>query len=274
MKAADGLTNKERGTCENGHPWISKNKVKSPSGQSWKCRICKNIRTEAYRKQKRKYGSMSDYITALKTKSTFGCGHLKTEDNTITYPSGRLVCRQCRDTHDEKRRLNYKPKTPKHLICVYCQHPLPPGRRKYCSTKCQYADDAQGFRGRCIAYDVPYKAVTKRSIWESDNYACQHCGKTCNKASPDWRDRPTIDHVWPLSIIIDGRKSPGHVRSNLQTLCGACNGKKGIRLEREPKMQWALGQKITKAMCRSRKRNSVTKLGSHIHVPQEMGVEK
>lgn len=51
-------------------------------------------------------------------------------------------------------------------------------------------------------------------VWERDNFTCLHCGA---------RRRLTVDHIIPES------KGGTLELSNLQTLCGTCNSKKGDR---------------------------------------------
>lgn len=57
--------------------------------------------------------------------------------------------------------------------------------------------------------DLP---VSARAIFDRDDWTCQHCGTHCNL---------TVDHIVPRSK--GGTDDP----SNLQTLCGSCNSRKG-----------------------------------------------
>lgn len=51
-------------------------------------------------------------------------------------------------------------------------------------------------------------------VWERDDFTCRHCGARRNL---------TVDHVHPE------RKGGGLELTNLQTLCGSCNSRKGAR---------------------------------------------
>ena len=179
MKTTDGLTNEERGTCFRGHPWISQNIFVSGRLKKRKCRLCNNIRLLTYGPRERKRQLPKEF-----REKFFMCGrkngtylnHPKTPENTIIRPNGKTVCRMCYDKRDAKRSPNYgmgrgygghKPKTPDGL-CVFCKSPLPFGRSKYCSTKCQWSDDVSGFLGRAIRYGVLYEQITKRSVFDKD----------------------------------------------------------------------------------------------------------
>lgn len=272
MKVKDGLTNEQRGMCQNGHVWVPENKIVCGTLLKIKCRLCLKVRENKYkpvrnarRRKRRKHDQEHFYLCGYRKGGSFK--HPKTAENTITWPNGTKQCRICYEKWDAARRTGARQVALDH--CVVCEKDLKKDgldgrqqRRKYCSVQCQWRDDASGYRGRCNMYGLRYRYIAKRSVWESDNYVCQHCGKVCDNAASDWRDQPTIDHIWPLSIIIDGQKSPGHVRTNLQTLCGECNhgiGGKGVRLDREPKMLWAVGKNIIKGA----RRTKFLKLGSH-----------
>lgn len=58
-------------------------------------------------------------------------------------------------------------------------------------------------------------ANLRRRVFERDAYRCCHCG--------DWHDL-CVDHIVPES------KGGPTTLDNLQTLCRACNSRKGVRL--------------------------------------------
>jgi transcription elongation factor Elf1 len=83
-----------------------------------------------------------------------------------------------------------------------------------------------GHKGRCEKFGVPYEEVSRKSIFERDDWQCQICGisllhkysKLGDTVDPQ---SPTIDHIIPLSLGAD--VSPGHVEDNLQAACWQCN---------------------------------------------------
>jgi len=61
---------------------------------------------------------------------------------------------------------------------------------------------------------TPIPPEIRWAVWERDNFTCQHCGS---------RKHLAVDHILAES------KGGMMVLSNLQTLCGRCNSKKGAR---------------------------------------------
>ena len=95
---------------------------------------------------------------------------------------------------------------------------------------------------RCRWYDVPFEDFNIHEVFESDNWSCRNCGVSTPKEKRGNReytaenyDTPELDHIWPLSRVVNGIKSPGHVRSNCQCLCRKCNSGKGNSLQSELK---------------------------------------
>ena len=66
-------------------------------------------------------------------------------------------------------------------------------------------------RSRKVRIPVPLRWA----VWERDNFTCRQCGL---------RRELQVDHVVPVS------KGGGTELSNLQTLCGTCNARKGAKM--------------------------------------------
>lgn len=86
------------------------------------------------------------------------------------------------------------------------------------------------YRRRCRYYGVPYdKQVTRRKVFERDNYICQLCGVRCLgvftliDGIPDPLS-PTVDHIIAIS-----KRIKGHTWDNVQCACWSCNVAKGAR---------------------------------------------
>ncbi len=126
-------------------------------------------------------------------------------------------------------------------ICVDCNHYFetcyPDGggrgtgtRRCYeCRRFFRLKNHGGGPRRRCKHFGVPYQAFNPRKVFEDDNWQCRICLKftTPEHLGTRFDDAPEIDHIWPLSVVYDGRKSPGHVPSNCRTACRKCNSIRG-----------------------------------------------
>ena len=89
--------------------------------------------------------------------------------------------------------------------------------------------DAYGnHRERAKYYGVPYEPVKRADIFKRDGYRCQLCGRATRgkHRTPDGQVNPyapTLDHIVPMAC------GGGHIYSNLQCACSACNSQKGDR---------------------------------------------
>lgn len=85
-------------------------------------------------------------------------------------------------------------------------------------------------RKRCRHHNAPYTPVSRKKIFDRDNWTCQLCGMRLLARYTRLPDggvhglSPTVDHIIPLARGPDG---PGHVESNCQAACWGCNTEKG-----------------------------------------------
>lgn len=104
-------------------------------------------------------------------------------------------------------------------------------RCKPCQKIFRLLNHGGGPRRRCKVYGVPCRRFNARVIFIRDSWKCKNCGVPTpeSKRGSQEPDAPELDHIWPLSQIRNGVKSPGHVKSNCQLLCRKCNGVKGAK---------------------------------------------
>jgi len=98
-----------------------------------------------------------------------------------------------------------------------------------------------GDRRRCQRAGVPYDSQINRIlVLERDNWTCKICGKPTPKEKRGTYedDAPELDHIHPILAIIDGKKSPGHVYSNVQCVCRKCNIEKNKSFKFQKEGHW------------------------------------
>lgn len=82
-----------------------------------------------------------------------------------------------------------------------------------------YVMPADAYRGSAMPAHVTRGRETKRlpfrAVWDRDGWECQHCGDHKNL---------TVDHIVPVAL------GGSDDLANLQTLCGICNCRKGVKL--------------------------------------------
>jgi hypothetical protein len=100
-----------------------------------------------------------------------------------------------------------------------------------CQNTNRLSTHGHGYRERCTVYGVPFDNFGWRVVFVRDNWTCQICGVYTpeSKRGTYDSDAPEVDHIWPLSLIRDGIKSPGHVLSNCRAACRECNQKLGAK---------------------------------------------
>jgi len=104
-------------------------------------------------------------------------------------------------------------------------------RCKLCRYSHRLAIHGGGPSRRCRQYGVPYESISYRVIFLRDKWTCQICGISTpeSKRGTFDDDAPEVDHIWPLSLVKNGAKSPGHILSNCRTACRKCNIELGAK---------------------------------------------
>jgi 5-methylcytosine-specific restriction endonuclease McrA len=82
-----------------------------------------------------------------------------------------------------------------------------------------------GHRARARRYGVPYESVSRKVVYDRDEWTCYLCGVVVVRSSTYRDDQASIDHVLPLS------KGGPHTYSNVKTCCMLCNSTKGDKRE-------------------------------------------
>lgn len=116
-------------------------------------------------------------------------------------------------------------------VCRQCGATFTPAygdkRSVFCGDLCKrrYANKNAGndHRHRARHYGVAYEPVNRIKVFDRDGWRCQICGKSTPRARMGsmTTNAPELDHRIPLS------KGGGHLYSNVQCSCRACNGAKG-----------------------------------------------
>lgn len=87
-------------------------------------------------------------------------------------------------------------------------------------------EESRTHRSRARRCGVPYEPINFRAVWERDRGRCQVC-----LVETPWRLRGTCDDRAPeLGHIVPVARGGGHLYSNVQCECRACNGKRGVLL--------------------------------------------
>ena len=115
--------------------------------------------------------------------------------------------------------------------CQWCNKPLTGRATKYCQ---RTEDSIYSNVSDCYAYFLDYwylKRAFVRAVFLRDNFTCQECGY-----HEMLKDRPWLPNLSQLECdhIIPLARGGITEMSNLQTLCKACNRKKGISVSAEP----------------------------------------
>lgn len=163
------------------------------------------------------------------------CGHI-IERAASTFRQKHIHCENCeeeRKLSDTRQTLlatflaikDYKtPKTCKTCGGVFYS---PYQTQTYCSEKCKRKAKPRtnSIRKRCRKYGVYYDpAVTRRKVFERDNYVCQICGKPTDPSDREWGTigplYPTVDHIIALA------NGGTHTWDNVQCAHAICNSYK------------------------------------------------
>lgn len=158
-------------------------------------------------------------------------------------------CRGQRKFCDDKCAYRYQFPLPTHCCDCSCKITAKDCKQTRC-VACkrkklkEYRRNAKrllgNYRRRCRYYGVPYdKHVTRRKVFERDNYICQLCGVRCLgvftllDGIPDPLS-PTVDHIVAIS-----KRVKGHTWDNVQCACWSCNVAKGARAKGQLRLAMA-----------------------------------
>ena len=138
-------------------------------------------------------------------------------------------CRSCAGRQAVRIAVVYS----KVCACPGCgvRYETPQPHQKTCSKKCADRRSRITFRERNGRYDThrkrakhygcEYEPVSRKKVFERDNYTCQICGEsTSEKYSFNDPWSPTIDHIIPMS------KQGSHTYENVQCAHAFCNSVK------------------------------------------------
>lgn len=122
----------------------------------------------------------------------------------------------------------FETRFPPKQIAFNIVNPLGVVRCKDCAYRRRLATHGGGPRRRCAQFNVPYETISPTVVFIRDDHTCQLCREPVDASlkAPHPKS-PTLDHIWPLSKVVEGEKSPGHVLSNVQLAHLDCNVRKG-----------------------------------------------
>jgi DNA-directed RNA polymerase subunit RPC12/RpoP len=164
------------------------------------------------------------------------CGGWVLPWNTVTCSDECYKERQrqrARDRYEAATGVRLKPASGPRP-CRLCDRTITPdhamGRGR---DVCDYCNmhRKRGFKGRAMAYGVPYTHVHRKAVYARDGWRCQLCGhKVLKKAKRNKHTRrlhprtASLDHIIPMS------KGGPHCEANVQCACLRCNVRKQARL--------------------------------------------
>jgi len=122
--------------------------------------------------------------------------------------------------------------------CQWCGRIFKPKRRstaQFCSMGCHRSDwskkhpdaiYANHTRRRAWLRNVPTEFISPKEVFERDGWTCQlcHCPTPAHLIGTWSRQRPTVDHIVPLS------KGGSHTYQNVQCACSTCNIRKAATI--------------------------------------------
>lgn len=158
-------------------------------------------------------------------------------DGYYTWANQWKVCQRCRAPFFGHKaavycsgacRQVYEPVGSKTVVCTTCNKPFQssagrnPTRCKRCirraASKVAKKKYGKEFRKKARVLGVPYEPVNRLKVFERDGYKCGICGRKTKKGKKVPHPRaPTLDHIVPMA------KGGGHLYSNVQCACFACN---------------------------------------------------
>jgi predicted nucleic acid-binding Zn ribbon protein len=208
-----------------GKPFIKKSrggKVTAGSG-TFCSRKCWGAWRTAHKKEK------SSYKIGAKNKVYFKrcdvCGIIF----TARQKTSRFCSDQCRyEKFKMNQRGKYIPKPKIAKRCKVCGNTFKSNRlhEQCCSLKCKKINKrlsrGHNHRQRARYFGVEYEYVNVLKVFNRDGWRCQICGKVTPRKNRGKRysNAPELDHRIPML------KGGGHLYSNVQCACRACNAKK------------------------------------------------
>jgi hypothetical protein len=140
------------------------------------------------------------------------------------------VCKQQR--YKELRLRRYVPASSPSgpRPCRWCGSVFIPevvrhGRRLFCSHECgkHYHKQGGNHRHRARFHGVSYEPIDPIKVFNRDGWRCQICGVRTPRSlrGTGKPTSPELDHRIPMAM------GGGHLWSNVQCTCRACNGAKG-----------------------------------------------
>ena len=198
-------------------------------GEKYCSRKCSQADAKTIR-AKQVWGKHSPLPAYTRLKPCDECG-----ESLVKYTDSRRVCQPCKDAREKER---------KQATCRHCGAGFERGLdghkiMHYCSKECRKQAARQAkkkqlekrgsgrARPRARRYGVPYEYINVMKVFARDGWKCQICGKKTPKdrRGTKYSNAPELDHRVPLS------KGGGHLYSNVQCACKACNNKKGAGSE-------------------------------------------
>lgn len=140
------------------------------------------------------------------------------------------LCRRKKNNSksSEYQRAAYIGKPKKQMECKICGRVFYTSMwsRKTCSIKCSKINNRlitpKSHRSRARKFGVEYEYINPAKVFDRDGWHCQICGKhtPLTRRGSRYSNAPELDHRIPLS------NGGGHLYSNVQCVCRACNSNK------------------------------------------------
>ncbi len=92
-------------------------------------------------------------------------------------------------------------------VCLWCDKPLPKGRRKYCCDECSHEYFVNKIA--CLWWSNAVAMAQERA-----NYKCEDCGN---------KDKLEVHHIIKLDRFENRHNSPKNSQDNLRVLCRPCH---------------------------------------------------
>ena len=163
----------------------------------------------------------------------------------VKYADGRRICLSCKSAKEQARKqaqckhcgAEFVRKVSNQYYCTdMCRSKAYKETRKRGAAASRKKRGSGRSRSRAKYYGVPYEYINVTKVFERDGWRCQICGVSTPKSRRGTKhaNAPELDHRIPLS------KGGGHLYSNVQCACKACNAAKGNKTEigQQPLYTW------------------------------------